>query len=128
MTHPNADLLRRNDEAMERGDIDAFFAMYAEDVVFHVGGTSGLAGDHKGRDQARELFGRFMEAAGEYSFANHAYLADDEHGVVLQEGTFRKDGNVLTVKEVFVAHFRDGLISEMWYLPGDQAALDAFLG
>jgi hypothetical protein len=128
MTHPNADLLRKNDEAMESGDLETFFGHYTDDVVLHLGGTSSLAGDHKGKDQMQELFGKFMEAAGNYSFRNHAYLADDEHGVVLQEGTFDKDGRTLTVRETFVMHFRDGKISEMWYFADDQAAVDAFIG
>ena len=128
MTHPNITLLRENDEAMERGDLEGFFGGYADDVVIHLGGSSSIAGDYKGQDQAREAFGRFMAAAGEYSFENHAYLADDEHGVVLQQGTFRKDGRSFTTKETFVTHFRDGKISELWYLPADQAGVDAFLG
>ena len=128
MTHPNAELLRRNDEAMERGDLEEFFAGYTDDVVLHLGGKSSVAGDYKGQEQCQEAFGKFMAAAGEYSFENHAYLADDEHGVVLQQGTFRKDGKSFTTGEIFVAHFRDGKISEMWYFPIDQAGTDAFIG
>ena len=69
-----------------------------------------------------------MEAIGEYSSENHAYLADDEHGVMLQNSKATRDGKSLELQEVFVFHFRDGRFSEMWYLPVDQPAFDAWVG
>jgi hypothetical protein len=128
MAHPNVDLMRKTDEAMLAGDMEAFFGSYADDVVVHIPGTSTLAGEYKGVDQLQGLFQRFMESVGDYSFENHAYLADDEHGVILQKGTAQRDGKTLSLDEVFVFHFRDGKISEMWYAPLDQAALDAWVG
>ena len=128
MAHPNADLLRRADEAMQRGDVEEFFSYYTDDVVVHAGGNNKLAGDHQGIDQLKELFGRFMEAMGDYSFESHAYLADDEHGVILQRGKAVRDGQTHEFNEVFVFHFRDGKISEMWYVPVDQSAVDALIG
>ena len=126
--HPNAEVLRKTDEAMERGDLEEFFSYYTEDVAIHAWGRNSLPGDYKARDPLQELFGRFMEAMGEYSFENHAYLADDEHGVILQRSKATRDGQTLEIDEVFVFHFRDGKISEMWYVPLDQAAFDAWVG
>lgn len=128
MAHPNAEVLRLADEAMLRGDIEGFFSYYTDDVVVHAGGRSRLAGDYNGRDQLQELFGQFMDAMGEYSFENHAYLADDEHGVILQRGKAVKDGQTHVFNEVFVFHFRDGKISEMWYVPLDQTTVDTLIG
>jgi ketosteroid isomerase-like protein len=128
MAHPNAEVLRLADEAMERGDIEEFFSYYADDVVVHTAGKNRLAGDYKGIDQLQDVFGRFMEAMGEYTFENHAYLADDEHGVILQRGKSVRGGKTSEFNEVFVFHFRDGKISEMWYLPVDQAGMDALIG
>ena len=128
MAHANAEVLRQADEAMSRGDIEAFLSYYTDDVVVHVAGSNRLAGTYKGLDQFQELFGRFMEAVGDYSFENHAYLADEEHGIILQRGKATKDGRTHEFDEVFVFHFRDGKISEMWYLPVDQARMDALIG
>lgn len=128
MAHPNTEILRRADEAMQRGDIEGFFSHYTDDVVVHVAGGSRLAGDYKGLDQLQVVFDSFMEAMGEYSFRNHAYLADDEHGVILQQGKSVRDGESREFNEVFVFHFREGRISEMWYVPVDQAAVDALIG
>ena len=99
MAHPNVETLRRIDEAMLKEDMDTFFAQYTDDVVVHVAGTSKLAGDYKGLDQLQELFGRFMEAAGEFSFENHAYLADDEHGLILQRSTMRRGDKSFSTNE-----------------------------
>ncbi|MDQ6846778.1 MAG: nuclear transport factor 2 family protein [Candidatus Dormibacteraeota bacterium] len=128
MAHPNVALLRDMDQAMARGDVEGMFAAFAPDVIVHMGGASKLSGEFRGVDQLQQMFGRFMEASGEYSFENHAYLADDEHGVILQRGTMRRDPQTFATNEVFVYHFRDGKISEFWYLPEDQSGLDAWWG
>jgi ketosteroid isomerase-like protein len=128
MPHENVQILREIDDAQERGDLDAFFAQFTEDVQVHVRGNNKLAGDYRGKDQLQELFGRFMEAAGNYSFERHAYLADDEHGVSLQTSRFERDGRTLDVQETFIVHFREGKVSEMWYQPVDGPALDAWIG
>ncbi len=127
-THQNIDVLRGMDEAMMRQDFERMFAAYADDVLVHIGGHNKLSGDYRGVDQLQALFGRFMEASGAYSFDNHAYLADGEHGIILQRGSMQREGKTLSTDEVFVYHFRDGRISEFWYLPWDQAGVDAWWG
>jgi ketosteroid isomerase-like protein len=125
-THPHVELLRGMDRAMLSGDMDAFFGAYTDDVATHLGGSSSLAGNYRGLDAMKDVFGRFMQASGEYSFENHAYLADAEHGIILQRGTMKKGDRTFATDEVFVLHFRDDKVSEMWYLPLDQAGVDAW--
>ncbi len=48
--HPNAELLRKGYEAFDKGDIAALTDMFAEDVVWHVTGTSPISGVHRGRE------------------------------------------------------------------------------
>jgi ketosteroid isomerase-like protein len=127
MTHRNEEILRKSDEAMDAGDIEGFFSYFTDDVVVHATGQSSLAGTYKGKDQLQQLFGRFMDAVGDYSFENHAYLADDEHGITMQKGRAVKNGETIELDEIFVMHFRDGKISEMWYVPTDQARFDAWV-
>ena len=52
-----------------------------------------------------------MEASGEYSSENHAYLADDEHGIVLQRGTYSKDIVVAAGLSVFRTGVDEGFIT-----------------
>jgi ketosteroid isomerase-like protein len=128
MPHLNVETLRRIDQAQVAGDLETVLSQYTDDVLGHVGGDNQLSGDYRGLEQLQAMVGRFMEASGEYSFENHAYLADDEHGIVLQRGTMRRGGQTFSTNEVFVVHFRDGKISEFWYQPWDQAGVDAWFG
>ncbi len=128
MTHPNVEILRQSDEAMAAGDTEKFFSYFTDDVVVHVPGRNALAGVYRGKDQMQDVFDRFMGAMGEYTFETHAYLADDEHGIILQKGRAVRGDERLELDEVFVLHFSGGQISEMWYVPAEQAELDAWLG
>lgn len=125
--HPNEKVLRDADEAQVRGDVEAFAAAYTDDVIVHIPGKSSLAGVYKGKDQFQEVFGKFMERIPEYTFEPHAYFADDEHGVLLQISHYKKDDRTLDSNDTFVCHFRDGRISEFWFLAEDEDAVDAFL-
>jgi uncharacterized protein len=126
--HPNEQLLRDADEAQTRGDVEAFASFYADDVVVHIPGKSSLAGDYKGKDQFMELFERFMERTPQYSFESHDYLANDEHGIILQRSHYRRGDETLDANDIFVCHFRDGKISEFWFSSDDPYGTDAFLG
>jgi ketosteroid isomerase-like protein len=125
----NVQILREIDQAQRSGDIDAFLGYFTDDVQIHAGGDNKLAGDYQGKDQFQELFGRYMEAAGDdYSFDSHAYLADDEHGVVLQTSHYQRSGQKLDSQEALVVHFRDGKVSEAWFIPYNGAAFDRWVG
>ena len=125
----NVQTLRELDEAQVRGDFEAFLGCFTDDVKVHAPGENKLAGDYQGKEQFQELFGRFMEVAGDnYRFDNHAYLADDEHGVVLQTSHYQRGGETLDLQEAFIVHFREGKVSEMWFLPYDATAFDKWVG
>ena len=126
--HPNEKLLRDNDDAQRRGDDEAFLSGYADDVVVHISGKNSLAGTYKGMDQFTELFARFMERSPEFTFESHDYLANDEHGIVLQKSHYKRGDETLDSEDTFTCHFRDGKVSEFWFRCNDQDALDAFLG
>jgi ketosteroid isomerase-like protein len=128
VSQQNVQTLRDIDEAQARGDLNAFFAHYTDDVKVHVRGNNKLAGDYQGKEQLQALFGRFMESVGNYSFESHSYLADDEHGVTLQTSHMEREGRTLDLQEAFVVHFHGGKVSEMWYFPFDAAAFDAWIG
>jgi ketosteroid isomerase-like protein len=126
--HPNEQVLRDIDEAQRQADVEAFGGFFTDDVIVHVPGSSSLAGEYKGRDQFLQLFGRFSERAPEYTFEPHAYFADDEHGVSLQRSHYKRGDKRLDTNDVFVCHFRGGLVSELWFISEDAAGVDAFLG
>ncbi len=127
MHHPNEQVLREADEAQLRGDVETLASYFTDDVMFHIPGKSSLAGDYQGKDQFLDLFQRFSERV-EYTFEGHAYLADDEHGVSLQQSHYKRGDETLDTNEAFVAHFRDGKISEFWLLSQKSDEVDALLG
>ncbi|HET6771011.1 MAG TPA: nuclear transport factor 2 family protein [Actinomycetota bacterium] len=126
--HPNEKVMRDADQAQIQGDFEAFASFYTDDVIVHIAGNSSFAGDHKGKDQFVGLFNRFLERTPEYSFEPHAYLADDEHGILLQRSHYKRGDEILDSNDVFVCHFRDGKISEFWISSDNQSEVDAFLG
>jgi len=126
--HPNEQVLRDVDEAQLKGDVEAFGGFFTDDVIVHIPGKSSLSGGDEGRDQFLELFGRFLERTPEYTFEPHAYFADDEHGVSLQRSHYKRGDQTLDSNDTLVCHFREGKISEFWFLSDDEAAVDEFIG
>ncbi len=125
--HPNEKVLRDADQAQMSGDIEGFLGQFADDIVANMPGKSSLAGVYKGKDQFMEVFARFMEKAPEYTFEPHAYFADDEHGVIMQRSHYKRGDETLDTNDMFVCHFRDGKIAEMWLTTDDAYGVDAFL-
>jgi ketosteroid isomerase-like protein len=126
--HPNEQVLRDVDEAQMRGDVEAFQSFFTDDVIVHIGGKSSFAGVHHGKEEFFDVFRRFSERVPEYSFEPHAYLADDEHGVTLQLSHYKRGDETVESNDMFVGHFRDGKISELWILSEDNDPVDALLG
>lgn len=126
--HPNEQVLRDSDQAQMNGDVEGFLGHFADDIIANMPGKSSLSGVYKGKDQFVEVFQRFMERAPEYTFEPHAYLADDEHGVILQRSHYKRGDETLDTNDTFVCHFRDGKIAEMWLMTDSQDEVDAFLG
>jgi uncharacterized protein len=127
MAHPHEELIRRGDEAFERGDLDAFWDSLSDDAVLHAAGVSSIAGDYRGKEAIQGAFGRYMAALGDDpEIETHAILADDEHGVQLQKVRARKGDRSIEIETVNIMHFRGGKISEFWTVDMDQSAADAF--
>jgi uncharacterized protein len=129
MAHPNEEMLRRQDEALSKGDLDTFWSLTTDDVVVHVAGRSSLAGDHEGLDTAKDLFARYMASLGDNpELITHDILANDEHGVVLYETRVTKEGQSVTIRTINVCHFRDGKVSELWTVDEDPYTADPIYG
>lgn len=124
--HPNEKLLREADEAMARGDNEAYIAFHTDDVIVHIAGNNQLSGTYKGKAEFLKVFQKFMGLSPEFTFEGHDYLASDEHGVVIQRSHYARGDTHLDSNDTFISHFRDGKVAEFWFVPEDQAAVDAF--
>ena len=127
MAHPNEDLMRKGYEAFGTGDMDTIRELFADDIVWHVGGRSHLAGNYKGKDEVLGFLAKTMElSGGTFRLEVHDILAGDEHAAGLTTVTAEREGKKLNSNGVQVVHIRNGKLSESWLHPEDQYANDEF--
>lgn len=129
MAHPNEDLLRRGYAAFGSGDMETVFALFADDMTWHVSGSNQLTGDYQGQQAIMGFFGRLMEVTGgTFRLDVHDVLANDTHGVALVTAHGQRDGRTLGMNEVNVWHLADGKATEFWVMAEDSAEVDRFFG
>jgi ketosteroid isomerase-like protein len=130
MAHPNEDLVRRGYAAFGTGDMATLDGLFADDIVWHVGGRGSLSGDYSGKAAVLGYFGQLaQETGGTFRIEIHDVLANDEHVVALTSTTAERQGKSLSNSPgVQVFHVRDGQVTESWFHAGDQYASDEFFG
>lgn len=121
--HPNAALVRESFSAIERGDTQWLSDHLADDVVWHVGGNSRVAGEHHGKDTIMQM----TPSGGSNRLDVHDVLANDDHTVVIGTAHLEApDGDSVDYRFVNVFHIRDGKVTEAWGMAENDAETDAF--
>jgi len=125
--HPNLELLRRGYAAYGSGDMDTINELFADDVVWHIGGRSALSGDYEGKEQVFGFFAKLLELSdGTSKVEVHDLLASDDHGVAVVTESATRGGRSHAGNAVHVLHLRDGRVTEFWDAQTDQYAADEF--
>jgi len=124
--HPNVDLLRRGFVAFAAGDLATLEAMFTDDAIWHVSGRNRFSGDYEGKAAIFQHFRELFQNTDSIVQDVHALLADDEHGVVLQNVTTTRGDDRLETNNVLVFHIDDGLATEVWVASSDPYAADEF--
>jgi len=126
--HPNATLVRQVYDLFSRGDVEGFLGLLADDVVWHVPGRCPIAGTYKGRQAALDYITSIDElSGGTYRISDvHDVVANDDHAVGLHHSVATRPGKTYEYDETIVCHVRDGLITEVWEVYGDQYEIDEF--
>jgi hypothetical protein len=115
--------------AFAKGDFAVLDDLFADDVVWHVGGRNQLTRDYRGRDEVYGFFGRLLELTeGSFHIDLHTIFADDEHGVALVATSASRGGKSARINEAHVYHLRDGKVTEFWDASTDEYALDDLIG
>jgi ketosteroid isomerase-like protein len=123
--HPNAKSYRRTADAFRARDAEALRELIAEDVVWHVPGSSPMAGEVRGRDSLFDWFQRLREATDEtFSLEEHDVVGNDDHVVALSRMSAVKGGVPVAVQVISVFHFRNGQQVERWLHPTDLETWD----
>ena len=120
--HPNATLLRRGLEAFDRGEIEAFADLIADDVVWHQIGADTM---HGKQAMAEAMPGGTVDWT--ITADVHDVVANDEHAIALVNATgTRGDGRTIEYRTAEIVHMRDGKITERWAFSDDIQKITDF--
>jgi uncharacterized protein len=120
--HPNAQLVRQGMDAFNRGDMEAYAALIADDVVWHQIGAPTL-------NSKQELYEAMPGGEVDWQITTtvHDVVANDEHAVALVEANAtRADGRTLTYRTAEIMHIRDGKLTERWAFAEDTQEIADF--
>jgi uncharacterized protein len=120
---------RKGYAAFDQGDVNTVLELFADNIVWHVGGKSKYAGTYNGKQAVLEFFGRLMQDGLVQKHDIHDILATDQHIVTLSTVTATYNGQTLSGQTVDVAHENDqGQLTEFWRISADQQAFDDLIG
>jgi ketosteroid isomerase-like protein len=124
----NAELLNRYVEALERKDLQAATAFWAEDVVVHAQGRHLFAGDFFGKRAFLEYHSRhFAELDGTIELVEvRDVLVSSERAVALVKERAVRGERSMEFERVNVYEMRGGKIAEIRSYDSDPYALDEF--
>lgn len=128
--HPNAQLIRAFHEAQARfyagGELAPVRPLLADEVSWHVPGTSAIAGDYAGRADVLAYFEtRRRLTRATFQIEIRDVIAGPDHAVVLAGGRAQRGDRTYAWETAGVFRLADGKIRECWLLPFDQSAFDA---
>jgi ketosteroid isomerase-like protein len=124
-----AGFLQRQRAMYRGGDAAPVEELLAEDVVWHVPGTSPIAGDHRGRAGVMRYFARRRElAGGSLEIVERGQVEAGNLVVQLADGRGIIGGRSSEWRTAGVYRVENGLLAEAWLVPGDLAAFDAIWG
>lgn len=126
MAHPNEDLVRRGYEAFGKGDMETLRGTFAQDIAWHMAGSSPLSGDYHGLEEVLGFFRRQQELMDSFEMDVHDVLANDEHAVGLLKVRATRGDAILDTDVVHVFHLDGGKVTEFWGTPFDQSQADEF--
>jgi uncharacterized protein len=123
------EFLARQGEMYAGGELGPVEELLADDVVWHVPGTSPIAGDHRGRDAVLSYFRARRElAGGAMRITKRAEAYHPEALVQLADGRAPVGGRDVVWRTAGVYRVAEGRIAEAWLVPLDQQHFDQVWG
>ncbi len=121
--HPNVERLRAAYEAFGRGDVNGTSEHWADDVLWHISGSTPLAYDRCGREEIMEFLSELMIISkGSFRLEPLRYFADDDWGAVICHSSATIADQVLDGLTVHLHRLADGKTIESWFL--DESPLE----
>ncbi len=126
--HPNVQAVRDGFEAFSSGDLDRMNAAIADDVVWHVGGTSKMAGTYRGKQEVMDLFRRQDKVLANARIEPHDIVGNDQHVIAIGTASAQDpDGGSVDWRWANVFHVENGKLKEAWGLSEDPSAINALI-
>lgn len=126
-THPNAALTRHLYDLIGNGDLTGYLALIADDAIFHIGGDSIVAGEHRGKDAIIRLGMLVLEeTGGTFQTRLLSVQANDSYSVTLHRWTAERRGEHVEMDNFIVYGFKRGQVVERWEYLADQHTHDTF--
>lgn len=118
--------LHRHQAAMYGGGpVGPVAELLADDVVWHVPGTSPIAGDHRGKEAVVEYFDtRRRLAANSMRLHPGELLTGEDFVAQLVDGSAEIGGEQVSWSTVGVYRFEAGRVAEAWLVPSDLATFE----
>ena len=106
------------------GDLEAARQVVAEDVVWHIPGTSPSSGDIRGLEAWAQHFARLFGAGLKPQIL--AFLQGDGYVAAVQRNVADNGGRHLDIPVITLYTLRDGQVARMDTYFGDQVAAEEF--
>ncbi len=120
---------RKGYTAFDAADVNTVLDLFADDIVWHIGGDSKYTGTYNGKQAVMEFFGRLMQDGLQQKHEIHDILASEGHVVVLANVTMTYKGQTIVGQVADVLHENaDGKTTEYWRIATDQKAFDDLVG
>ncbi len=115
------------DAYMSRDDA-RMLSFCSDDMVCHLPGDNRMTGTYVGKDQITEMVVKLAELSNNtFKIDPIKILAGDRFGMCFVRATAERDGQQLDVQLAEGMEIGDdGMFTQWWFLPDDQAAWDAF--
>jgi ketosteroid isomerase-like protein len=125
-----SDVMESYVAAARRGDFDAAFGHFADDIVFRIPGRNAFAGEHRGREAAMGYIdhARALSREREVTVDVIDALVSEERFALVVVERFHRDGEVVEIRRCNVYRVAGPEIVEVWIFEGDQHAVDALMG
>jgi len=113
-------------QAVSSGDVAAVEALCSEQIVWHASGRGSHAGDHHGREGVLAYLAGVGEDVLRFDASLEDVLIGDHTAAILLRASGRRDARALDALYVVLLRFEGDRIAEVWSIPQDQHAVDAF--
>jgi hypothetical protein len=128
MGQANEDVVRRAYQAFNEGDGATLTEVFAENTVWHAGGSNALSGTFDGRDATFGMFGKLAELTDStYNVDPQDVTVDGDSVTARHRATAKRGDKSLDQLSTIKFTMSGGQIVEATETLDDQAAFDAFM-